>query len=164
MVEEIISGIGALVVAIFTGIFVYNYQQNRKRQTQLAERRKDLYEELIRKLIELIVARTGADRSLLLSEIEKSWLFASDAVLQTIYDYLEKFDQYYEKSGGNILAEIQTNDDSRDDMANILAKIFLAMRKDISRIRPTAIDEEWIETHVKVYKWGVIANEPELTD
>jgi hypothetical protein len=160
MAGGIIQAIGALVGVILAGVIgviTYSWQENTKTKTAIEERRKDLYQALIRKLVELLAAKTGSARSEILSEIEKSWLFASDEVLKAIYDYMKMYDTYFAKSQGDILTEIRQNAASRDEIATSISRIFLAMRRDIKRIRPTLIDEDWIKNYVRVYEWGIIA-------
>ena len=92
--KEFLPIVGILLTALF-GILTYAIQERRKHRTALAERRQALYEKLIRDLVDLLIAGTGAERSKLITEIEKGWLFASDQVLYACYDLLEIYDDLY---------------------------------------------------------------------
>ena len=90
--KELLPTLGILLTALL-GLLTYAWQEKVKRRTAMAERRQALYEHLIRNLVDLLVAKTGADRSKLITEIEKGWLFASDDVLRAAYDYLSIYDR-----------------------------------------------------------------------
>jgi hypothetical protein len=65
------------------GVATYTWQERVKQRTALAQRKQEPYENLIGNLVHLLGATTGDQRSHLLTEIEKSWLFASDPVLRS---------------------------------------------------------------------------------
>ena len=136
------------------GIVAYAWQENCKRKTALAECRRNLYEILIRNLVELLAAEDSAERSKLISEIEKGWLFASDDVLRAFYKYLNIYDGYWTQDQREVLAKIRQDPKIREEFANSLAGIFLAMRRDI---RSTEITGDWAKHHLKIYEWGIIA-------
>src|SRR6185436_4806529 len=128
--------IGILVTAL-AGVITYTIQERRKHQAALDERRQDLYEQLIRDLVDLLIAKTGAERSQQITEIEKGWLFASDGVLHACYELLEVFDELYAQVAGEeapstaLFNMVRSDQKIRDRLAHSLAKIFLAMRKDV---------------------------------
>ena len=150
----LVSILGATVTGIF-GIAAYTWQVHKERETNIQERRKDLYEKLLRSIFELMTAKTGSERSKCVSNIEKNWLFASDDVLKACYEFLKIFNEHWIED--NTIAEkIRTDQRIKKEFENILAVIFLAMRKDINRITPTAIDDKYAMDYVKIYYWGIL--------
>ncbi len=142
-----------LVATAVIGLIVYYTQEWIKRRSALAERRQALYEVILRNVFDLLVARTGDTRSKFLTEIEKSWLFASDGVLRACYVYLDLYDRT-ERAGQDIL-EVARNDESkRLELEDAFAAIFLAMRRDI---RWTRISHKWANANVELYPWGIIS-------
>ena len=144
---DIIPLVSIAVAALF-GIITYAWQEFIRRRNALAERRKELYENWIRNLIELLAAKTEKRRSELITEIEKGWLFSSDAVLKAAYDYLELYDSICcsHIRGGqlgyeDVLAALRGNEETRQEVAERLARVFLGMRQDIRR--ETKIEERW---------------------
>ena len=81
----VVAVLGVVVTGVI-GVVAYAWQERQKRETALAERKRHLYEALIRNLVELLATETGAERSKHISEIEKGWLFASDDVLDAFYE------------------------------------------------------------------------------
>lgn len=152
--------LGILLTALL-GVITYAIQERRKHQTALAERRQALYEKLIRDLVDLLVATTGAERSKLITEIEKGWLFASDEVLNACYDLLEIFDGLYgevanEDSPATALRnKVREQKEIRRRLAHSLAKVFWAMRIDVRR--DTRIRVAWAKAHFKIYDWGALS-------
>ena len=161
--QDLLPTIG-IIVASLLGLGTYAWQERIKHRTALAERKQTIYEELIRNLVELLVAKTGNERSKLISEVEKGWLFASDDVLRACYDYLTIYDNLSQPTRQdktsdfeNVLAQIQLNLALRQKMGKSLAAIFLAMRRDIRQ--DTKISDEWAKQHLQIYTWGIIAKE-----
>jgi hypothetical protein len=150
------SIVGSVLVVIVTGaigVVTYSWQEHKKRETTLAERRKTHYEGLVRNFFELLVAKSGADRSVFVSEIEKGWLFASDDVLQACYRCLETYDELAEK-GLNAVEQIRNDPDLQKAFQKNTADMFLAMRKDL---RSTRITEDWARRNLRIYTWGIIS-------
>ena len=158
--KDFLPLLGILLTALF-GVITYTIQEHRKQQAALDERRQALYEKLIRDLVDLLIAPTGAERSKLITEIEKGWLFASDEVLHACYDLLDVFDRMYkqvadEHSPSNALfSMVRENQETRNRLAHCLAKIFLAMRADVRR--DTKIKAAWARANLKIYDWGALA-------
>src|SRR5919197_654297 len=82
-----------VVLTAAIGLVTYAWQEHVRRRTALAERRQVLYESLIGNLVDLLAADSADERSNLLTEIEKGWLFASDDVLRASYNYLSEYDR-----------------------------------------------------------------------
>ncbi len=150
------SILGVLVAGV-VGMFAYAWQEHIKRNTTLAERRKELYENVLRCIFELLGVKPGPARSKLISEIEKSWLFASDDVLKALYGYLNIYNRHCSGGGEDCLAIVLDKPEIRKEFHTILSKVFLAMRRDIRRIRPTRINQDWADHHVRIYEWGIMA-------
>ena len=158
--KDFLPLIGILLTAL-AGVVTYTIQERRKQQVALAERRQALYEKLIRDLIALLIAKTGAERSVLITEIEKGWLFASDDVLYACYDLLEVFDGLYAKVAEDdapstaLFNMVRSDQKIRDRLAHSLAKIFLVMRADVRS--DTTIKPAWAQANFKIYDWGALA-------
>ena len=150
---SIVGSILGVIVTGVIGIIAYAWQENVKRKTALAESKRNLYEILIRNLIELLAAENSVERSKLISEIEKGWLFASDDVLHAFYKYLNIYDRYWTQFQGEVLAKVREDPTIRQEFANGVAGIFLAMRRDI---RSTEIKDDWAKRNLKIYEWGII--------
>ena len=156
LLESILVTILGIFITGAIGLLAYVWQERSKRTTALTERRKELYQKLLRALFKLLVADTGPERSKQLSEIEEGWLFASDDVLEASYNYLELYDHYYTESEGNVVGKIIKDSNVKKEFEQSLANIFFAMRRDLKGIRSTIINKEWTETHTKIYDWGII--------
>ncbi len=159
--KEFLPALGIILTAVL-GILTYAWQEKVKQQTALAERRRTLYEQLIRNLVDLLIATTGTERSQLITEIEKGWLFASDDVLRASYDYLVIYnnlccpDERTDISSfNNVLTKVRSDMKVRREMGRKLAAVFLAMRRDLRA--DTAITSDWAKQHLQIYDWGVIA-------
>jgi hypothetical protein len=158
--KEFLPIVGILVTALL-GVITYAIQERRKHEAALAERRQALYEKLIRDLVDLLIARTGAERSKLITEIEKGWLFASDQVLDACYDLLAIYDDLYrevaneESPSEALLNKVRANQEIRRRVAHSLAKIFWAMRADVRG--DTKIKAAWAKAHFKIYDWGALS-------
>ena len=160
--------LSALLTALL-GILTYAWQEWIKRKNAIAERRKNLYESWIINLVELLAARTEQERSRLISEVEKGWLFASDEVLQAAYSYLEIYDEicYSHTEAGHleykdVLDTLRENKEVRQRIGHPLAKIFLAMRQDIRS--DSKISEEWALQNFEIYEWGIISTGQEQSN
>lgn len=158
--KEFLPIVGILLTALL-GVLTYAIQERRKHMTALAERRQALYEKLIRDLVDLLIARTGAERSKLITEIEKGWLFASDGVLHASYHLLEIYDDLYrevaneESPSEALLNKVRANQEIRRRVAHSLAKVFWAMRADVRG--DTKIKAAWAKAHFKIYDWGALS-------
>jgi hypothetical protein len=161
MFKELLPTLGIVLTALL-GVITYAFQERAKRQTALAERRQALYEKLIRNLVDLLIATSGAERSKLITEIEKGWLFASDQVLRASYEYLKLYDDLCHHDGRKdtsilvgVLAKVRSDERVRQQLGRNLAQIFLAMRQDIRT--ETVIKADWAKQHFQIYDWGAIA-------
>jgi len=151
--DSVFASILVIIVTGAVGVITYSWQEYKKRETALAERRQSHYEGLIRNLFELLIAKDGSDRSVFISEIEKGWLFASDEVLRACYKCLETYDQIAEQDL-NVLEQIRAVPDVRREFQDNIADMFLAMRKDL---RGTTIKNDWARRHQRIYSWGIIS-------
>ncbi|MFX0060991.1 MAG: hypothetical protein ACFFC7_02315 [Candidatus Hermodarchaeota archaeon] len=159
LLETIIGTVLGVIItgaiAAGAGLFAYFWQERLQRSSNLAEIRKNLYDELIRTLFELFTAKPGPERSLLASKIERGWLFASDNVLRAIYKYLDIYDQCCAKGVESLAEIIRSEENIKKEMEECISEIFLTMRRDI---RATKIDAKWASDNVKIYDWGIISN------
>ncbi len=152
-----------LSVPVFLVLVTYVFQGMARRRAALSERRRVLYEKLIRSLVELLGAGTAEDRSRLISEIETSWLFASDEVLRACYGYLEAYDEVCRSATRGdaldwtaVLGKVR-HPDTRQMLRGRLAEVFVQMRRDIRR--GTEINDDWAQEHFDIYCWGIIADD-----
>lgn len=160
--KDLLAIVLGLSIPVALGLLTYAYQEREKRNAALSERRRELYESLIRSLVELLCASTGEERSRLLTEIEKSWLFASDRVLDASYHYLIAYDRLCRSvikdnvvNGDEILARLRSDRELREGLRDRLAAVFTQMRSDI---RPdTEITEDWARQRFDLYCWGILA-------
>ena len=150
-----LSVLGA-ILTVLGGIYTYYWQVKEDRETNMQERRKDLYEKLLRSIFELMTAKSGSDKSKCISNIEKNWLFASDTVLKACYKFLEIYNKNYIENA-SVAENIKKDPAIKKDFENSLADIFLEMRKDINRITHTEIDPYYAYEHVKIYDWGILS-------
>ncbi len=151
-----------VVITASLGLVSYVWQERVKHNTALNERRQALYEQLIRNLVDLLVARPGVERSKFISEIEKGWLFASDEVLYAVYNYLAIYDnlccpnpQKGVLSVEEVLPKVRSDAKTRQELGESIAAIFLAMRKDVRS--DTRVSPKWTRKHFQIYQWGVLA-------
>lgn len=157
-------------VPILLGLATYVYQEWQNRKTHLAEHREEVYATLIRNLVGLLGTKTAAERSRLLTEIERAWLFASDGVLEACYAYIDLYDDYcgmattQGRDWSEILAELRADPDERNKLRDKLVEVFVAMRLDLRgrkrglRRRPgTTIGTEWAHENFDIYCWGILA-------
>jgi len=151
--DSVFGSVLAVIVTGAIGVITYSWQEHKKRETALAERRQNHYEGLIRNLFELLIAKSGSDRSVFISEIERGWLFASDDVLQACYKCLETYDEMAEQ-GLDVVEEIRKVPEVREKFQENIADMFLATRKDL---RGTAITNNWARRYLRIYSWGIIS-------
>jgi hypothetical protein len=158
----IITIIIGLSIPILIGLLTYGYQEWDKRKTALSERRRVLYESLIRSLVELLGARTAVERSRLLTEIETGWLFASDEVLDASYRYLAVYDNVLRSATEDdsldwhtVLVKFRSDAAIRQELRNRLSEVFVGMRRDIRS--GTKITEDWARQRVDIYCWGIVS-------
>jgi len=156
----------SVILTALLGVGTYAYQEWIKRSNALAEHRRVLYEKWVRNLIELLAAETKVQRSQLISEVEKGWLFASDKVLKATYEYLDIYNELccsHTEEGTlkywNVLTTLRRDRSVRKRIGESLAMIFLAMRRDIKA--NTKIHSQWAKEHLKIYDWGIISEEIE---
>ena len=147
--------IAALILGV-VGLAAYSIQERLKRRTALAEKKQEIYIELIDNVILLLGADAASQRSELLSRIEHAWLYASDPVLRNIYDYLKAYDESY-VDDYSMMAQLQSDTKLMAKFNKLIARIFLEMRREVRRdISATKIDSQWAEDNVKLYGWGIV--------
>jgi hypothetical protein len=159
-----------LLIAAILGILAYFIQAILERQARLAERKQEHYVNLFRSIFELFVAEPGDERSVLLSDFERSWLFAPDDVVKACYEFLNFYNDICEnrkregvkiRKGFVCIRSVMLSDreeDIRDKekMEAIIADIFWAMRWDMKPWR-TRLARKWREEHIQLYDWGILA-------
>jgi hypothetical protein len=160
MTKELLSILGIVLTALL-GVLAYATQEHLKRKAALDERRQALYEKLIRDLVDLLIATSGAERSRLITEIEKGWLFASDGVLKACYKFLAIYDRLCHENvpkgvalSSEVLTKVRSDKRVRQEIALSLAGIFLAMRRDVRH--DNKIKDNWAKAHFQIYEWGAI--------
>ncbi len=160
--EFVAIGISASV-PVLIAVIGFRIQSEVNRDAAYSERRRSLYEELIQSLVALLGARTPSERSRLLTQIEASWLFASDRVLLAIYAYLAAYDTVWMSVEGEdgcpdwdaVFAEIGAGGKSQEQLRARLADVFMKMRLDMKKDH-TELPESWADEKVKLYPWGVL--------
>ena len=151
----------ATFAAVF-GIITYACQAHIKRRDERHERRRKLYESLIEHVFRLLAATPGDESSKAMTEIEKSWLFASDGVLRACYQVFGIYEEI--ASGPNSPSvTLRTDEQVRKRYGEAVAALFVAMRDDL-RGCDTTLGEDWARQVVKVYFWGAPAAGPEEVD
>lgn len=153
--EAIYLSILGLIITGIIGIITYAWQEHIKRITALAENKKVLYERLLSALFELFIVKSGPSQSQLISEVEKSWLFASDNVLDSLYKYMSLYDRHFKDGKDDVLEKIKKNPQVRKEFEESIAEVFMSMRKDIEGIHSKK-DIKWAKSHVKIYDWGIV--------
>ncbi len=155
----------AVSLPVVVGFLGFWYQEREKRRAAHSERRRALYENLVRSLVGLLGAKTPEGRSHLLTEIETGWLFASDGVLNASYQYLAAYDRVCSSEMGeetlncnSASTKIKFDDATREELQNRLADVFAEMRLDLKRKRKTTITGDWARQNVKIYSWGIISD------
>jgi hypothetical protein len=153
-------GIG-VSVPILLGLLTYAYQERQRRTLHLAEHKERVYATLIRNLVELLGTHGARERSHLLTEIEKSWLFASDEVLEASYGYIALYDKQCRaateegRDWSDVLTELRSDPANRKALRDQLARVFAAMRRDLRS--DTKLEEAWALEHFDIYCWGILA-------
>ncbi len=141
--------ISTLFIAAVFGVLAYFIQAYLERQARLSERKQEHYLNLFRSVFELLVAEPGDARSVLLSDFERSWLYAPDKVVKACYEFLNFYDEIcksrnteeYKKRRGYVCVRDVMLSDKEEDirdrkrMEEIIAIIFWAMRRDMKPFR-----------------------------
>ena len=150
---EILKNPGVIVfITGLVGACTYLFQDWRKTAVDRRDRKRQLYEELLKNIFELFFINSQEERCELVSKIEKCWLFSSDEVLKECYSFLKQFDSILKES-----EEIRKSVKTKESFENIIARIFFQMRHDL-RGRTTKIKENWAEENVVIYGWrGIIS-------
>jgi hypothetical protein len=146
------SILGILITGAI-GVLTYTWQENTKRKVDLVRRRQELYEKLNSALFGLMLAKNRAERSIVLADIEKAWLFASDETLDAIFGYMKVYDRWWTEGGGDVLSLIKTNPQARREIAEGLGNIFLAMRRDL---RATSVSSNISKSYMQFYNCGLL--------
>ncbi len=130
----------AITLAIITaslGLLTWTSQQIFSR----VEERRKYKEELYRKLLDAILDMSVlAESAPLVVETQRMWMYASDEVLDAVYDYLRYYLSAKEQRSSNGLIP----DDVRKEIQEKDALIRLAIRRDIRQ--GTKIDRSWIHS------------------
>jgi len=156
VVNSILSNpISLAIISGLIGIITFAYQARKKHVDEQTERKRLLYESLIENVFKLLSAKPGIERSLVLTEIEKSWLFASEEVLIACYAVLSVYD---DDSGSkyDLAKSIHDDQHARLQFENAVAELFCAMREDL-RGTNSGITVDWAKSVVRVYDSGAPA-------
>jgi hypothetical protein len=151
-----------VVIPASVGLVTYALQERDRRAAALSQRRRELYESLIGNLFDLPAATDRVDRSDRITEIEKSWLFASDDVLEALYAYLDAYDELCRAAlegevfdSEAVLDQVRREPATRQRMAELLARLFVEMRREVRE--DTEITDEWAKQHFQIYLWGILS-------
>lgn len=130
----------AIVLAIITaslGLLTWTSQQILSRMEERRKYKEDLYRKLLDAIVDIGVLAESAP---LVVESQRMWMYASDEVLEAVYEYLRYYLSAKEQRFGNG----SIPDDVRNMIQEKDALIRLAIRRDI---RPrTKIDRSWIHS------------------
>ncbi len=152
-ISEILAHPASIVIiTALLGIFTYSYQSFKNRQAVEYERKRKLYETLIQDVFKLLRVAPGQEASAVMSDIEKSWLFASDDVLRFCYQIIKVYGRAAKE--GDPTQGIMQNPVARKDFADGIARLFVAMRKDLVYRQSSKIDEPWALEVIEIYEWG----------
>jgi len=131
---------GAITLAIITaslGLLTWTSQQIFSRVEERRKYKEDLYRKLLDAILDMGVLAESAP---LVVETQRMWMYASDEVLEAVYDYL----RYYLSAKENRFPNGLIPEDVRKEIQEKDALIRLAIRKDI---RPrTKINRSWIHS------------------
>jgi len=130
----------AITLAIITaslGLLTWTSQQIFSRVEERRKYKEELYKKLLDAILDMSVL---ADSAPLVVETQRMWMYATDEVLDAVYDYLGYYLSAKEQRFSNGLIP----DDVRKEIQVKDALIRLAIRRDI---RPgTKIDRSWIHS------------------
>lgn len=149
--------IGSLIGIFATGligIITYAWQERVKRKNAMDDQRLKLYDVLLYSLVKLLSAEPGIERSKLVAELERSWLFASDEVLTACYTYMDVYNQLTLAHEGRLPEVLRSDQETRRKVSEKLAEVFWAMRRELKK---TDIAKSWANEHIQIYQWGIIA-------
>ena len=170
---ELVIGVETALTLLFTaflGILAYFIQAFLDRRAKLSESKQEHYVNLFRSIFELLVAEPGDARSILLSDFERSWLFAPDKVVKACYEFLNFYNEICDgrdreevkkQKGFVCVREVMLSDRPEDvldkrKMEELIARIFWAMRRDM-KPWSSLITYRWARQHIILYDWGILA-------
>ncbi|MEO1529719.1 MAG: hypothetical protein AAFX06_30240 [Planctomycetota bacterium] len=151
-----VSAVLAACVTALLGMGAFFLQTQYKILLDKRERRRLLYETLIEQVFRLLDAKPGRESSQVMTEIEKSWLFASDGVLKACYSIFEVYEAAANESDAGASLKLRESAQSREQFAAAVSDLFIALRAESYGL--SRIDQEWALKHVKIYEWGALHN------
>jgi hypothetical protein len=153
---EIANNPGVIAVASgLAAVATYSFQEHQKRKANQYKNMGALYENIISNLFRLFFVENGKERSALLNVIEKAWLYASDDVLMSCYNFLNTYDDGF-KRYGDVVIGIKEDPEFKRRIESNIANLLANMRYDLRDKKQSTISLDWAVRNFEIYKWGAI--------
>ena len=158
-ISTITSWIPVIValIAAFGALCGYIYQSRRSIKEKKLTSKQAQYERLIWNVFLLLSAKPGICYAKVLTEIEQSWLYASDDVLNRCYDMLEVHKELCKNS--DRISALVTDDQLREKFNIALGNLYVSMRKDLG-FGTNLKMKNWPKDKVKLFPLGILAEPP----
>ena len=125
------------IVTASLSLLSWTGQQYFTRNDEKRRKKEDLYKKLLDSILDVSAL---ADAAPLVVESQRMWLYASDEVLEAVYDYVKFFYDSVLSSSSTDKNHERLNAELSEKIANIS----LAIRRDVRR--STNISREWIRS------------------
>jgi hypothetical protein len=125
------------IVTASLSLLSWTSQQYFARNEEKRRKKEELYRKLLDSILD--VSALG-DAAPLIVESQRMWLYASDEVLEAVYDYVKFFYDYVL----NTFATDKNHEKLNAEISEKIAIISLAIRRDVRR--STKINREWIRS------------------
>ncbi len=144
------------VIAASSAIFGYLYQSSRALKDKQLLDRKAQYETILFNVFKLLYQPPGLEYANTLIEIEKSWLYASDDVLEKCYVILKVHKEISTHEAGPSLDALRSSPEAKEEYNQALRSLFSAMRKDLGFGDNKNI-RKWPTDEVELFPAGLLA-------
>ena len=158
---EILKYLAPIVAAFLTAIFAIIgliYQNNQKLKQEKLVSKQAQYEKIIRNVFKLFHAKPGIEYAEALNEVENSWLYASDSVLDECYKILDIHKRV--SIDGNPLEHLKKNQRLLEEFNFCLQNLYLTMRKDLN-FGDNKNSINWPAKKIELFPLGILAIEIE---